>query len=546
MSWADKTKKGIEDWFNKPPPEAPTQPAWKDRLRGWMMSWVMGGVIDFLERDEPAAIDNVRDMITKIKTNPNTPQELKDMLERIEGGGSWFMIVIVVIMAVQMAIQTISTLWVPTGKQMSHGEERIAQTHRLDPLSVITAWRRDKPAYEKYFDDLRDQGWSDDRIDALKFLTLFYPSPRDLVGFLAHEVYEDDMAARYGLDADFGEVAKHLDKFEKAGMALTQVKEFWRDHWEHASYLQVIEMLHRGLLTETGQPPPTTQGGWDARDAEGTKILRDWYKLVEIADFWRDKLTAMSWNVPTRVDVRRWWDMRTISEEELRNIYHRQGYHGTDLDNYVLWTKVYVAFPDIIARVQKGWIKPEEGKAELARTGLEEPRLTELWQTKFKKGETEPVAEAKKVTQTAIIKWVKEDPEARWEQGIDLLMDLGYDESGARFVLSAYIAELGSPETYEDWKQVTGEYKIATGREAKPMPEELRKAAAEVVKLNSEVESLQRAIEEEEAKLIPDEVLPEAATERLTELQVSLHRAQAELARVQTDYKVKLAEWRHG
>ncbi|GAH44519.1 unnamed protein product [marine sediment metagenome] len=50
--------------------------------------------------------------------------------------------------------------------------------------------------------------------------------------------------------------------------------------------------------------------------------------------------------------------MRTIDETELRALYQRHGYFGKDLENYVIWTKVYVAFPDLMARWSKGWITP--------------------------------------------------------------------------------------------------------------------------------------------------------------------------------------------
>ena len=76
------------------------------------------------------------------------------------------------------------------------------------------------------------------------------------------------------------------------------------------------------------------------------------------------------------------------------------------------------------------------------------------------------------------------------------------------------------------------------------MPEELIPLAKELVKLNDEVKTLERAIKEEQDLLISDDNLPEPATARRTELEVSLHRAQAELARIQTDYNIKVAEWK--
>jgi len=87
---------------------------------------------------------------------------------------------------------------------------------------------------------------------------------------------------------------------------------------------------------------------------------------------------------------------------------------------------------------------------------------------------------------------------------------------------------------------------VATGREEKPMPEELKKAAEEVVRLTGEVESLEESITEEKAGLVEGEVLPPEATARLEELQVFKNRAISELERVKSEYDRLVAEWRHG
>ena len=42
-----------------------------------------------------------------------------------------------------------------------------------------------------------------------------------------------------------------------------------------------------------------------------------------------------------------------------------------------------------------------------------------------------------------------------------------------------------------------------------------------------------------------DTVIPAEATARVKELQATLYKAQAELARVRTDYNAKVAEWKH-
>ncbi|GAI39177.1 unnamed protein product, partial [marine sediment metagenome] len=82
--------------------------------------------------------------------------------------------------------------------------------------------------------------------------------------------------------------------------------------------------------------------------------------------------------------------------------------------------------------------------------------------------------------------------------------------------------------------------------EAKPMPEEIKTAAAEVVRLTSEVEALERSIAEEKRGLIEGEPIPEAATKRLKTLQVKRNRAISTLEKAKSDYDRLVAEWKHG
>lgn len=428
MALADR----FRDWIDS------LSERWKDRLRGWVLRSIAEGAKKFLEDEEPAARDNVQDTLIRIRDNPNTPPEIKAMVERALEPHSWIQAVVLIIMAVVMVVQTVGTLVPPALRRMEHGEERVAQTYRLDPISVMTAWRRDKPAYEKYFDDLRDQGWSDERIKALKFFTLFMPSARDIVSWYAREVYEPDMVERYGLDSELPDYER--TDFPKIGVDPIQAKNFWMAHWEHASYMQIREMVHRGVLSKdkTMPAPPTTKEGWAARDAEALEAAYDWYRLVEIPPFWRARLTEMMFEVPTRVDVRRWWDMRTIDEERLRSIYHAQGYHGRDLDDYVIWTKVYVAFPDLIARWKNGWITIDEVRAKLIEYGMPAERAEELLETKFKATAGDKTAAERDITKTDIIKGVKKGVISRGE-GQELLMDLGYDEDDADYILAINI-----------------------------------------------------------------------------------------------------------
>lgn len=646
MAISDKIEGTLENWSGK----------WKERAGGWLLETLSAGVTKFAEDMEPGAIEASRAGLEKLRDNPNTPEELRQFYDKALKPGNPIAVIGGVITLLLQSLGTLLGGSQPLANIFRYEQERLLGTFRWDPLSVITGWRRDPGSYEVFFEDLKEQGWSPERIDMLKVITLHYPSPQDLIAFMAHEVFEDPLAARYGLDAEIGDVLKHKDVFEKAGMTEEQIGQYWRNHWEHASFNQVVEMLHRGVLTESSAPLPTTPEGWVTRDAEGSELMKDWFKLVEMSTFWRDKLEAISWNVPTRVDVRRWWDMRTISENELRNIYHRQGYHGTDLDNYVKWTKVYTEFPSLMARWSNGWISTEDIRTRLKELDIEADRIEELIQEKIKPETPARTAADKAITVTDIYKGVKQDRITR-DQAIELLMELGYDEDEAdyklavnipvdvtdkvqedrfltksdviaglktevisedeaiaklqeirystadsQFLINIFKASINppaeprqkeaskadvikavkkglltqeeaylmlidigftsdasifildvnaeespfSPVDFGEFREITGKYrKVVTG-EGPKMPEEIKAAAAEVVRLTKDVESLTQAIKEENSKLTGDEILPDTATRKLKRLQVARNRAQAELSQAQTEYNIKVAAWKHG
>jgi len=411
---------------------------WKDRLRGWVLRSLAEGAQKFLDDAEPGARDNVKDVLTKLRDNPNTPPEIKALVERALEPKSWVQIVLLIIMGVVMVVQAVQTLFAPAVDRLHQGEERIAQTYRLDPISLITAWRRDPEAYEKYWDDLRDQGWSDERIEALKFLTEQYPPVPDMVRFADFGSFDPEVIAAW---REFYDAPSWITE----PMSLIGIpneapadwaNKYWFSHWVQPGRYELGDMYRRGLMgtpliggEEIGKP-----GG----EGEAEKIIKMAYRTMGYSSFWQERLLQLVREIPTRVDVRRWWDMRTIDEAELRSIYQRRGYFGKDLENYVVWTKVYVAFPDLIARWKNGWITLDEVRAELTGYGMPPDRLEELIQTKFKSSEGERVVKERDLTVTDIYKGVKQGVITRGE-GLELLMDLGYDEDEADYKLTINI-----------------------------------------------------------------------------------------------------------
>lgn len=667
MSQADR----FESWVDK------VASGWADRLGRWTGTAIGSGIDAFAKLLGQSAAPKLKPLIDKVESLTDIPPELKPLIDEIKSptgevgamlaqsaGSSLIGSAIGSVIDYLLRPLTLGLSYAPDFRLLTpeqylvlwlrgfidedymerglrghgFGGERIKQLKeltqiRLDPNSIITAWRRDPENYTKLLSDLKDQGWSDDRIEALKFFTLFYPPPADLIRWQAREVFEPEMRERYGLADELDRVER--EPFYKAGMTDEQIDNYWYAHWEHASWMQIVEMLHRGLVTE--------------------EQVYDWFRVVEIPPFWRDLLIQTAYTWPTRVDVRRWWDMRTIDEARLRELYSGMGYRGKNLDDYVLWTKVYVAFPDLLSRWEKGWLTLDEVKSQLVDMGMPPDRVEEMIQTRITPETAERTVKERDITKTDIIKGVKQGVITRGE-GAELLMDMGYDEDEAVYILeiniprdeedvvvsereltkadilkglkaevitregarsrllelrysaadaefllkvfdaqveppkeprereaskadivaavkkglitpedaylmlqdidftpeaSAFILQVKaevspfSPRSYQEFKERAKKYQAATSIGVTSMPEEIKTAADEVVRLTGEVETLQRSIKEEERGLVNQEVLPEETTKRLTKLRVSLHRAEAELAQAKSEYDRQVAEWRH-
>jgi hypothetical protein len=390
--------------------------AWDDRLATWMTKWMDASQLRTTNRLLPMLKEHIIPAIQKKIADPATTPEIRAELELAIKSDDFYNLMWGGLLTVAGTLSALMARGQPLGRIWEYSEDRIAKSARLDPQMVINAWRRDPAKYVQVFEDLKDLGWDDTRIDTLKKITEFLPSPRDLVEWEAKEVFEPDMISKYGLADEFETL--DLSLFAKVGVTEEQARNFWIAHWEHASWLQVVEMMRRGKLEE--------------------KDLWDWFRLVEIPPFWRQKLIDISWEVPTRVDVRRFWDMRTIDETRLREVYTAIGYHGKDLDDYVLWTKIYTDFPDLLARYKNGWITLDQVKSELTGMGMSAERADTMIEEKIKKAAPERVAAEKDLTKSDIINGVKKDVISR-EQGAELLTEIGYSNEEAIYLLDVNI-----------------------------------------------------------------------------------------------------------
>lgn len=421
------------------------------------------GIVEGVNSVTRNALANLMPVFEQYLDPNQTNPEPKEAIEKIAASGEFGLNAVVAFMLGHFLSPVLSTSMAPAWEGMGQQAWKALPVQLMDVQRLINLMHRFPDSARDWTNELRKHGLSDAVIQDFKDEYKFYPSPNDLVTWLAREVYEPDAVSKYGLGDEWNE-EEMAPPFLKAGVDSKQAQNFWKAHWQHPSFTQIREMLHRGLLHPNDAKPD-----WSSMDSINTwekemeKEVYEWYRLIEVPPHWRDKLTEMSYNVPTRVDVRRWWDLKTITEERLRELYHNMGYHGKDLEDYVLWTKIYVLSKDLRARYSKGYLTKEGVSTELTEAGMDAARVTEWTEAIVKATGDERIKKEKDLTKAEICKGVKKGVITR-DVGRGYLERLGYDEWEARFILNINVEHLtGSPGTNWEFEELVNEYQNALG-----------------------------------------------------------------------------------
>ncbi|OGN97549.1 MAG: hypothetical protein A2Y89_06700 [Chloroflexi bacterium RBG_13_51_18] len=398
-----------------------------DRLKNWGANLTEKGLRSMLDNLEPAAIETATPYVEEVLAMPGVPEGLKSALRRSLKRGNILDTIIAEATILIGALFTIMGGSAPLSRNLEYLQDRVKQTARFDPAAVVTAWRRDPAKYSSLFEDLRDLGWNDSRIEALKSITEVIPGVQDLIRMSVREAFSPEIAERFGQYQDPPTAV--YPWAEKIGLSKEWVDRYWAAHWELPSAGEGFEMLHRAIITE-----------------DELKLL---LRARDVMPFWRDKQIKLSWNVPTRVDVRRFWDLRTIDEKRLREVYTAMGYHGQDLEDYVLWTKIYTEFPDLLARFKNGWVSLDDVRSRLVELGMGAAAAEELLQTKIQSDAAARTNTDRDLTLTDIYKGVRQERISRAE-AVGLIMDLGYSTDEAGFKLDVNVPSTDTISAVEE------------------------------------------------------------------------------------------------
>ncbi len=228
---------------------------------------------------------------------------------------------------------------------------------RIAPDDLSAWYLRDRGREGAWRTELLQRGYSEDEVAKIKELLEMIPPVQDIIRMSVREAWREDFAQEWGTDQDYMPVVGEWA--EKVGLSEDWVKRYWRAHWELPSLMMGYEMLHRGVINQTQ--------------------LEELMRALDIMPGWRDKLIEISYNVFTRVDVRRMHKMGILDEAGVKTSYMEQGY---DEDKATKMTEFTIAInteeerdatkTDILTAYEEGVISRDEAAGFLSDIGYQE------------------------------------------------------------------------------------------------------------------------------------------------------------------------------
>ena len=227
----------------------------------------------------------------------------------------------------------------------------------FDPQTWIMLWHRQIISESGLDSALGHLGFTSDRITYLKSLSSQIPGASDLISMAVREAWDDNFAARWGTDqlfpTEFGEW------MTKQGYSPEWAKRYWRAHWTLPSVQMGFEMFQRGYINETE--------------------LRQLLKAQDIMPGYQEPIIQIAYLPYTRVDVRRMYGMGILDREEVKRAYMDLGYNEERAENLTQFTVLYetegdrdLAKSDILDGYKRKMISFDEASQYLMEMGYPE------------------------------------------------------------------------------------------------------------------------------------------------------------------------------
>ena len=187
----------------------------------------------------------------------------------------------------------------------------------LAPVEYILLWRKGAITEDTLKDRLGKSGFNPEEITLAIKSTEYFPPPDDLIRMAVRDVWSENKAV-LGLGST--PPAKFLEEAGKSGLGREWAQLYWDAHWELPSLTAAFVMFHRGII----------------KDVSEVKAL---IQAHDYNPIWHEKLLGLSYHLPTRVDVRRIYDLGLQDRTWVLDQYKKMGYSPDDAEALTQFTE---------------------------------------------------------------------------------------------------------------------------------------------------------------------------------------------------------------
>ena len=193
------------------------------------------------------------------------------------------------------------------------------------------------------------------------------------------------------------------------------------------------------------------------------------------------------------------YKLMMYDEEDLYNNFLLEGYDDGQSALLVMYTRLIQELPDLQAMYIKGVISGEDVVTELMKMEVPEYNARLLVKKITDQYIIDRLTTEKDLTKAEIIKGVK-NMVLTPAQGADLLVDLGYDENEAYYILAINkVVAAGDPEGYWEMRKVTEQFKKAKGEKYIEVPDEAIMLEKQIKQIKSQIDELKKTTGNEQA-----------------------------------------------
>lgn len=434
----------------------------------------------FMDRIGGELLGFTPELIDNMLENPDIPEEVKEILTKArEKPGQSTAVLGSLLVGGAVGGGVSATLFAP----LERAKQRMAAKLPFAPVPIVNLIIlkfRKLITEEFFFHEMSRFGV--DGPTALLMLNsyAFYPAPQDLITWIAKEVFEPDMIEKFGLKEELP--ADKIELFNKAGVDMEQLTNFWVAHWLHPGFGELARLYHRDQVTQ--------------------ETFWEWFKMVEIPPIYRDGLIEITWDTPNRIETRmmcRYLDMKKEDVVKLLQYAGLKEEYRSDAADFMIIMGIE---SDLRTRYRNGWITEQEIKSELTSRGIGTAMATRIYQRIVKEEKPAKVAAERDLTKAEIYAGVKKGV-ISWADGLAMIMELGYDEWEAQFILEVRVGELtGSPKDKAEFMRLTELAQAASGAPTKRPLKEIAEAGAKLLEERGKT----RVPTEEEVKIETDTI----------------------------------------